>query len=503
MFTSSPNWAFNDQEVQEILSLNTSPPFYDKSNVLSKVKAGPDTIGVASGSIFERYYLTNVSNGTVELHSEQDGVWETTGYSIDFQENISNVDFTFDQLGRPIVLVLLSSGSIKLYWYNPVNSSSEIMDISTGTSIAAGFDIVDNPSDELSDAFIAYVRDESLYWRLQRDRWATEYDTGVSGLNLKVKSLALTTQNRLQITYQKDYQDVVITPPIVYLTLAKTISTTYSNFLVNITEKDLPDTDDVWTNLQEELHFRVGEEDVPVKVTFLDIPGRRVSMYAILPEIYGGLSLEIKKGDIGAPDFSDYSFIVCGMSGTEISGNSSLLPTPLTSDNYTVSSGLSVKSGYSVYLSAVESLGSGVLGLVHTPSYVDSSNKAVASIVKTDNSTRMTFVSTLEYGLWSTSDSWLRNGSMNPSAERSSSVLYFDGSNRYHYTANSGATVPEQSSTSFDITNPKTVVLGASVYGGTEYNSGKYHSVFYRKGLITQEELLLISEQGLSGFWVY
>lgn len=89
-------------------------------------------------------------------------------------ENITEIDFTFDQNMRPCVCYV-SNGQAKLYWFDTQSNDYQ-------TTI---FENIKNPrlslddkrvfNVENSDIIFAYIKDNTLYYRQQRDRFGIEY----------------------------------------------------------------------------------------------------------------------------------------------------------------------------------------------------------------------------------------------------------------------------------------------------------------------------------------
>ena len=120
----------------------------------------------------------------------------------DSPENMHDLSFTFDQLGRPVVFYEVS-GFIKGYFYNPLEGTYGVWDVGAGRTPRAKLDY--RWFSSLSDAEIIlfYIRgDGHLCYRLQSDRYQDEYETGLTGFeNRYLKQLDNTEDHRLCLTY--------------------------------------------------------------------------------------------------------------------------------------------------------------------------------------------------------------------------------------------------------------------------------------------------------------
>jgi hypothetical protein len=121
---------------------------------------------------------------------------------------IKQLSLAFDQVGRPIIFYRENSlGVIKLFWYDPTASSNQIINLGQGAFPRACFDFPHDASQGFSDVLLFYVRNDSVFMRIQRDRFQTEYPTPVtaSALNkgVRIRSAGLRADNRVQVLYDR------------------------------------------------------------------------------------------------------------------------------------------------------------------------------------------------------------------------------------------------------------------------------------------------------------
>lgn len=109
---------------------------------------------------------------------------------------ITEFSFSFDQLMRPLV-VFVQEGRSKMYWFNPITSGYGVTDY--GSAVINPRLSLDDKRPTLinsSDVIFAYVKNSTLCFRLQRERFEVERTlvSGVSGL----AKLGMSDKNRLQ-----------------------------------------------------------------------------------------------------------------------------------------------------------------------------------------------------------------------------------------------------------------------------------------------------------------
>lgn len=131
-----------------------------------------------------------------------------------FEEDQQIIEFSnsFDQLGRPVVFYRVGDNELKLYWYNSATGQNELGTIAVGTNPKASFDYPNEPSNSDSDVLLFYQRGESIYMRVQRERFEVEHETPVQSIDgLLIQSAGINTESRFQVSYKyedKDYNPI-------------------------------------------------------------------------------------------------------------------------------------------------------------------------------------------------------------------------------------------------------------------------------------------------------
>lgn len=154
---------------------------------------GPDVF-IGSG-----FAIVNAIAFGSGISVDNGGVWGIPTLLFTEAEPIIAMALTFDQLGRPIVFYQTAGNDLKLYWFDPVAGQNVTQLIGTGQYPAATFDYLTNINYQESDAWIFYVKGNSVYSRLQRERWATEHLVRTYPTEPIIRSAGLTVGGRLQV----------------------------------------------------------------------------------------------------------------------------------------------------------------------------------------------------------------------------------------------------------------------------------------------------------------
>lgn len=115
---------------------------------------------------------------------------------------ITEISLAFDQNMRPVI-AFLDNGQAKLYWYNPDTGSVVTISIMPGiVSAMVTMDDKRKAATELAtnDVLVYYIRDGNLYYRQQRERYATERMLAVLKSPLgKLRKLGMAENWRVQV----------------------------------------------------------------------------------------------------------------------------------------------------------------------------------------------------------------------------------------------------------------------------------------------------------------
>lgn len=113
--------------------------------------------------------------------------------------NVSEFGFTFDQNMNPFVAYELTTGEARFYWFDSTIPGFTTTTLPAG-SMSPRCALDDNRALQIpvSDIILAYVREGSLYFRAQRDRYLVEYLLSSSIGDSRLLQVGLSEQLRFQ-----------------------------------------------------------------------------------------------------------------------------------------------------------------------------------------------------------------------------------------------------------------------------------------------------------------
>lgn len=169
------------------------------------VKIGPVNLSESNGRLDSRYWLVyQLADKVVIRGAIDDNTWSEPTELFTELATITAISLSFDNLGRP-VLAYQKNGGVYLWFYDSQLGDATIKTISTvGLTPVVDFDIKEDTSSVDADIMLYYVKEDSIYYRLQRDRFDVEYYTGVSEPNVKLRRAGVTSDNRFQVEYTYD-----------------------------------------------------------------------------------------------------------------------------------------------------------------------------------------------------------------------------------------------------------------------------------------------------------
>ena len=138
------------------------------------------------------------TDSTVYLESED----IATPIALFTQANVIEFAFTFDQNMRWSTAIRLTGDTLEHRWYD---TAAEAYVISTYSGVTSARLAVDDKRDTqvqfgASDMILTYVRSNQVRWRIQRDRFLTEYSypTLVVSDSNRITHFGMSKTNRLQ-----------------------------------------------------------------------------------------------------------------------------------------------------------------------------------------------------------------------------------------------------------------------------------------------------------------
>lgn len=214
-------------------SCNTSHGLYPERMLLKPctdiqqvhaVKIGPLARGDSQGSLNNRWWLCYQEGNSVLLRGAVDTVyWSATVEVFTETGTITRIDFTFDQQGREIIFYQVGT-ELRLWYFDPIAAAFTKRVIETVASQpTCGFDLINDTSDPMSDAHLFYVKNDTIFERLQRDRYDVVYDTNVGHPGITITSCGMTSGNVFECQYLYE-TDGLLDKPKVYQTAGPVIT---------------------------------------------------------------------------------------------------------------------------------------------------------------------------------------------------------------------------------------------------------------------------------------
>ena len=130
-----------------------------------------------------------------DIYIQRSDLAKDTAKTLLAAPNITELDLTFDQNMRP-VLTYVSGGIAKLYWYDTVSQSQVITDFPNVQNPRVSLDDKRSFNTANSDVIFAYITNEQLCCRYQRERYGVEHVLHQLPPNAKLGKIGMGTTNR-------------------------------------------------------------------------------------------------------------------------------------------------------------------------------------------------------------------------------------------------------------------------------------------------------------------
>lgn len=116
--------------------------------------------------------------------------------------NLTNLSFAFDANMRPVIGYQNASGVSSLYYYDTLTEAYNTLTLAAGSG--APRLCHDDKRDRMvlsniTDVLCFYIRDAVLYYRLQRERYQTEYQVATFTSGTVLKKVGMSTELRLLV----------------------------------------------------------------------------------------------------------------------------------------------------------------------------------------------------------------------------------------------------------------------------------------------------------------
>jgi hypothetical protein len=152
-------------------------------------------VGIQNSSqgLSSHVWTTVITEDKTTIITSSDIVPDTVLYT---GNNITEVSLTFDQLMNP-AFCFIEDGEMKLRWYNSLESG--MVTTNFGSGYVSPKVSLDDKEDNtgISDVIFAYIKDNILYYRQQRDRYEIEYQVSDSPVR-RIQKIGMTSGFRFQ-----------------------------------------------------------------------------------------------------------------------------------------------------------------------------------------------------------------------------------------------------------------------------------------------------------------
>lgn len=214
------------------LTLRPTTISYDRKTAFDM---GPSERGSTADGLNARAWKAEVDGNSVYISraNAANTAWEDRELLFNYTGSEAyELGLTFDQVGRPLccfeqkvitattaapttsVATTDSPGwkdnEISIYWYDSALGATTITNITSGRTPRIRLDFRQSYAISESDIFLFYIRETGVYYRLQRDRFGVEYDTGITAHDdLYLEEVILATNNRLYLYFSDLTVDVM------------------------------------------------------------------------------------------------------------------------------------------------------------------------------------------------------------------------------------------------------------------------------------------------------
>lgn len=172
----------------------TSPFMYPRSKsypLIESWELGGVAIGDSSEELTRYNWQAWTDGRTITIkRSDLD-----TYHVLLMDDNITEIDFTFDQNMRPCI-AYVAGGVSKLYWYDTQQAKQVIDEYPLITNPRVSLDDKRRFNVANSDIIFAYIRDDKLCYRQQRQRFSVEYVLATDAKKRLLWRIGMGRQNR-------------------------------------------------------------------------------------------------------------------------------------------------------------------------------------------------------------------------------------------------------------------------------------------------------------------
>ena len=165
-------------------STDTAPAPYNDYGVggyipftIKSVTIGPAAINDATQLLNDKFWAAyyDPQNSNIYL-DDFDG---NVSMILNEPAGVDMIRLAFDQNANDAYAFITGAGELKVRFFDGDIPGDTIISLGQAQSVTMAMDMKYYPSSEKSDILIFYIRDNAIYYRLQRDKYAVEYVTPV------------------------------------------------------------------------------------------------------------------------------------------------------------------------------------------------------------------------------------------------------------------------------------------------------------------------------------
>jgi len=187
-------------------STNTEPSSYNDygnpPSVLFAVKSvtiGPVALSDASKKLNNKFWAAYFEPATKDIILD-DLIGGTTAI-VNEPLGIKRIGLAFDQNANDAYVWITDTNILKIRFFDSSITADVILTLGTAQDAVITMDMKYQPSNPVSDILVFYIRDNAIFYRIQRDKYSIEYTTPViDGANSLIDS-GMRTDYRFQLQY--------------------------------------------------------------------------------------------------------------------------------------------------------------------------------------------------------------------------------------------------------------------------------------------------------------
>lgn len=167
---------------------------------IKSVTIGPNGLNDTSEGLHFKYWSAYFDRLTSELYIKDIDL-DVTTLVLTATEGMIKLALAFDQNGNDTYAYINNAGVLKLRFFDGTIPGDTTLDLGVAQSVTLTMDMKYYPSSTSSDILLFYIRDNAIFYRAQRDRYATEYVTPITDGAHKLIDSGMRKDYRFQVRW--------------------------------------------------------------------------------------------------------------------------------------------------------------------------------------------------------------------------------------------------------------------------------------------------------------